>query len=48
MENINEKPQLLGMTPDELGAYLKAQGQADGKESYNRVVDLIVSYEKSK
>ncbi len=29
-------------------SYLKAQGQADGKESYNRVVDLIVSYEKSK
>ncbi len=26
-------------------SYLKARGQTDGKESYNRVVDLIVSYE---
>lgn len=29
-------------------SYLKARGQTDGRESYNRVVDLIVSYERSK
>lgn len=29
-------------------SYLKARGQADGTESYDRVVDLIVSYEKAK
>jgi len=27
MENMKDKIQLLGMTPEELGAYLKAQGQ---------------------
>jgi len=27
MENMNEKVQLLGFTPEELGAYFKAQGQ---------------------
>ena len=27
MENMNGKIQLLGMTPEELGAYFKAQGQ---------------------
>ena len=44
MENINEKPQLLGTTPDELGAYLKAQGQEAGEKSYGMVVDLAVAY----
>ena len=27
MENKNDKTQLLGMTPEELGAFFKAQGQ---------------------
>lgn len=29
-------------------SYLKSHGQADGTESYNKVVDLIVSYEMQK
>ena len=29
-------------------AYLKGRGQEDGTESYDRVVDLIVSYEKKR
>ena len=29
-------------------SYLKARGQTDGTESYNRVVDLIVSYERGR